>query len=109
MTLEYAVLAAVIVAALTVMGVYVKRSLSGGIRAAADNLGEQYAPTHTVGSSTLTISNETTTRSELLKDQDIGEPEPADVITTTTTIDRDETTRTGSEEVAAPSHDLWER
>lgn len=45
--LEYAVIIAVVVAALLAMQIYVKRSFQGRFRQAADSIGEQYAPKNT--------------------------------------------------------------
>ena len=108
MTVEYAVLIAVIVAAFVTMGVYLKRGLSGGIRSGADQIGEQYDPRNTTSNLTLTMSSQTTTESKVLKDQNIGEENPADVMITKTTISDDTTTKTGQETVDALGTDLWE-
>jgi len=44
-TLEYALLIAAVVAGLLVMQMYVKRGMSGRVKSASDELGEQYDPT----------------------------------------------------------------
>ena len=43
-TVEYAVLAAVVVGALLAMQIYVKRGVSGKLREATDRIGEQFTP-----------------------------------------------------------------
>ena len=55
--LEYAVLLAVIVAALVAMQVYVKRAASGRLKESADDLGSQYDARHTdVDETTMTTA-----------------------------------------------------
>lgn len=46
-TLEYAVIIAVVVAALVAMQTYVKRGLQGRLRQASDDIGEQFSPGYT--------------------------------------------------------------
>lgn len=53
---EYAVVLACVIIALTVMGVYVKRGLSGGLRNSADSLGRQYDPLAISASITTTAT-----------------------------------------------------
>jgi len=43
-TLEYAVIIAVVVAALIAMQTYVKRGLQGRLKQASDDIGEQFSP-----------------------------------------------------------------
>lgn len=43
-TVEYAVLAAVVVGALLVMQIYMKRGISGKFKESTDRVGEQYTP-----------------------------------------------------------------
>lgn len=109
-TMEYALLAAVLVAALIGMQMYLKRSMGGRLRSAADSLGEQYAPRHTTSNLTTTVSSTTTTTSTLRKDQAVDGAQ-VDVMVTTTTIDAanpDTTTRRGTETVEALGTELWE-
>lgn len=120
-TIEYAVLMAIIVAALVAMQIYVKRGFSGRLRAAADSVGEQYSPRHTTSTDTqLTVVSNTTTTSQLARNQDLGDGSRGAVMVTTTTINRvdrghgrpegDTTTRTGTETVEAlGTETLWER
>lgn len=56
-TLEYAMVIACIVAALLSMQIYIKRSFQGKLKAAADEVGEQYSAKTTTSSLTQTISN----------------------------------------------------
>jgi len=42
-TLEYAILIAIIVAALLAMQIYIKRGIQGKLRSSADSIGEQYS------------------------------------------------------------------
>jgi len=105
---EYALLAAVLVGALLAMQIYVKRGAMGRLKEAADQIGEQYAPRSATSNLTMTISSNTTTTSTLRKDQDLGRGQTGDVMVTTTTINQDTTTRTGSESVGPLGTDLWE-
>lgn len=52
--LEYAVLICVVISALLIMQVYVKRSYQGRLKQEADSLGQQYSPKHT---SSLAVTN----------------------------------------------------
>jgi Flp pilus assembly pilin Flp len=65
-TLEYAIIIAVVVAALVGMQVYMKRGLQGKIKEATDQIGEQFSPDHTYINSTI-ISNTYTTENVLLE------------------------------------------
>ncbi len=53
-TMEYAVLAAVIVGAMLAMQIYVKRGAMGKLREASDQLGKQFTPLQTTSSFTST-------------------------------------------------------
>jgi len=53
-TMEYAVLAAVVVGALLAMQIYIKRGAMGKLRAAADQMGEQFTPLNTTSTFTTT-------------------------------------------------------
>ena len=98
---EYAVLAAIVMAALIAMQPYMKRGMAGRLRQAADSIGEQYAPGKTTATMTLTMSNDTTTTSTLVRDQDLDHDGKKDaVMVTAVAITKDQTTRTGSETVA---------
>lgn len=56
-TLEYAMVTACLVAALLAMQIYLKRSIQGRLRNAADELGEQYSAITTTSNLTQTITN----------------------------------------------------
>jgi cytoskeletal protein RodZ len=70
--LEYAVLICVVLAALLVMQVYIKRTYQGRLKTDADSVGEQYSPGHTTSvTQTNTSSNSTTyTGGEFVKEED---------------------------------------
>jgi uncharacterized protein (UPF0333 family) len=51
-TLEYGVLIAIIVGALLVMQVYIKRGVQGKLRQATDDIGSQFSPGYTTYTST---------------------------------------------------------
>jgi len=107
--IEYAVWLVVVIAALSVMSIYLKRGLSGGFRSAANAFGGQYAPGHTAANFTLSESGTTTTTSTLVKDKELeveGETVNVDVVESVTTIDpaNPETTHaTGTLTVEAPA------
>ena len=105
-TIEYAVLAAVLVGALLAMQIYVKRGISGRLRLSADSIGTQYAPRKATSDMTQKVISDTTTKSKILLDQPVG-AEKADVMVTETIINNDSTSRTGSEHVEALGTDLW--
>ncbi len=58
--LEYSLLIALVLSAILIMQVYVKRAYQGRIKQEADNLGEQYSPKHT----TSTMVTRTNIKSE---------------------------------------------
>jgi len=58
--LEYATVTAVILFALLIMQVYIKRAYQGRLKKEADEVGEQYAPKHT--SSEITTSTSSTSK-----------------------------------------------
>jgi Flp pilus assembly pilin Flp len=86
-TLEYAIIIAVVVAALLAMQIYVKRGVQGKLRSSTDEIGEQYSPGLTTGSYTTTTGSTST---------EIVTPGGA----TTTGITRGSQDRTGGETVA---------
>ncbi len=61
-TFEFTVLTTVIVAALIVMGLYLKRGLQGRWRASVDDLGEQYDPAGGNGTITYFLNSSVETR-----------------------------------------------
>ena len=54
-TLEYAILIAVIVAALIGIQTYIGRAMKGKLRDSADNIGEQYSAGHMSGDYTINV------------------------------------------------------
>lgn len=104
--IEYAVLIAVVVLALVTMQIYIKRGISGKLRAAADSVGEPYHPKQTDADFTLSVISDTMTEAKLLKDQQVDDT-TADVMVTTSTINDETTTRTGAETVGPLGNDLW--
>jgi uncharacterized protein (UPF0333 family) len=59
--LEYVVLLAVILSALLLMHIYVKRSYQGRLKEEASQLGQQYSPGHTTSTTYSGISSKSTT------------------------------------------------
>lgn len=87
-TLEYALLIAAVVSGLLVMQMYVKRGMSGRVKSASDELGEQYDPT-AFSASYTTVSH--SKRSETL----------ANGVTRSQLTDQEYTRKNGTETVAA--------
>ncbi len=58
---EYTVLFCVVLAALLIMQVYIKRSYQGRIKSESDSIGQQYSVGHTTSESTITTSSTTET------------------------------------------------
>ena len=55
-TLEYAVIIGVVVGALIMMQVYVKRAYQGRLKRESDSVGQQYSPGHTTSNSNVTTT-----------------------------------------------------
>ena len=92
-TLEYAILILVVVAALIVMQIYVKRGIQGRMRESSDQIGEQYSPGYTT-------SNYTTTRNTSTRELfGVDENGTAVAGQTLRQFKKDETNRSGSETV----------
>lgn len=60
-TLEYAIIIAVVVAALLAMQFYMKRGVQGKLRSSTDEIGEQFSPTYTSNYTTESLTNTTET------------------------------------------------
>ena len=114
---EYVVVLAAVAAALLTMAVYMKRGVSGSLRASTDSVGEQYHPKHSStgpGGIIQTFSSDITTVSELIPDVgvDLDGDRVADIVAdtmeTASGISRDTSQRTGSEYVGALTGDLWD-
>lgn len=58
-TLEYAIIIAVVVAGLLMVQIYIKRSVQGRAREAADDIGNQYSAGLTTGNTTTTRNGTT--------------------------------------------------
>ena len=62
-SLEYTIIITIVVAAFLLMQVYYKRSIQGRWRSSADDIGDQYSPGVTTGTS---ISNRTGSSTEIV-------------------------------------------
>ena len=71
--IEYSMCVAIVIAALIAMQVYVKRGISGKLRAAADSTGEQYDPRKTTGQSTIQTVTDTSDRTLTVTEQLLGQ------------------------------------
>lgn len=78
-TIEYAVMAAVVVAALLMMQVYMQRGVAGKLRTATDQIGEPFVPdaytasfgTHSKGIRQETTTAEGTSKSEIKDEAEV--------------------------------------
>jgi uncharacterized protein (UPF0333 family) len=59
-TLEYAIIIAVVIAGLIAMQFYIKRGQQGRLRSATDDMGKQFDPLNTTGSTTTNYSSNST-------------------------------------------------
>ena len=117
--MEAAVLILIVVSALIVMQVYLKRGIQGNLRSGVDSIGEQYDPQATTSSFTINHTSDTTATSNTTTQErvvsggyiDLGggyytgtAPVIANVSTTLTKIEThyDNTIRKGYEDVASP-------
>ena len=101
-TLEYAVVIACIVGALLSMQVYIKRAVSGKLRSAADDIGQQYDPGNTTSTGmTTSVSSDVTT--------EVWTETEEDVVKTTTevTFNEQEERVYGTENVGALGSSLF--
>lgn len=96
-TLEYAVIMAVVVAALIAMQVYVKRGLQGRMKQASDDIGEQFSPGYTT-------ARKTTTSSVASRENTVGGEDPT---TSTHSVQR-QSSHT-QEDVADATQEYWRR
>ncbi len=69
--MEYAVVITCIVAALLAMQIYIKRGMEGRLRQSADELGQQYAPKRTTGTTNLTYTSNIRTTVESKSEFDL--------------------------------------
>ena len=105
--IEYVVVITCIIAALIATQFYIKRALQGRLRSAADQIGEQYEPSRTRGSSTTTLNRDVTTLVEPEQDLTV-EGEEGYATFRTETIHKDESVRQGTETVDSFGTSLWE-
>lgn len=96
-TLEYAVVIAIVAAALISIQVYVKRGLQGYYRANTDDgLGQQYDPKNTTSDTTLTVSGTETSTSST---EEVQQGDKTKLKTTVQYQDDNTTRQSGSENV----------
>lgn len=102
-TLEYAVVIACIVGALLSMQVYIKRAVSGKLRSAADEIGQQYDPENTTSAAgmTMSINSDVTTTITTVTEEDLQKT------ITTSTINSQEEEVYGTENVGALGSSLF--
>lgn len=99
-TLEYAVIIAVVVAALIAMQAYMKRGLQGKFKQASDDIGEQYSPGRTTSNTAITS---TVTSTENVTLQGVGEAAQPSTDTTSDQVQN----RTHNENVANEEGEWW--
>jgi uncharacterized protein (UPF0333 family) len=73
--LEYSILFALVIAALAIMSVYIKRSYQGRLKQGADELSQQYSPGHTTSLITTVTSSESKTYTGGETEEGIDVPE----------------------------------
>lgn len=101
-------LIAVVAASLLAMQIYMKRSVSGRLRRAADEIGEQYAPRQTTGAFVTLSQGTTRTESTLVKGKDGYNY--MDSVTYTGTKNIPERVSRGGEETVGPyQKSIWDR
>ncbi len=94
-TLEYAVMVALIAAALLTMQTYIKRGIQGRLKDTADELGQQYDPGSTTADITTTSSSNMVT---VVETEELSE----DKMQTTTTVVTSEDTQVSGNETIGP-------
>lgn len=94
-TLEYGIIIAVVVAALVLMQTYIKRGVQGKLRQSADDIGEQFSPGYTTGTTT-TVSSVNSTENTT------GGAQPITKSTSSQTQ-----TRSVNEQVAGQDQEDW--
>jgi len=101
-TIEYAMVAACIVAAFLMMQHYIRRAAQGRLREAADSIGGQYDPRHINSQITFTQSGTTRTESVQVREPSVDAEEGViDGVRTTITTTNENVNRTGYEESQA--------
>ncbi len=88
--LEYAILFAVVVAALMVMQILVKRGFMGGLKESADKMGEQYSAANTAIEQKRSLRDNQVVKTEVMTTSKIGDFIPSGFTATVTgTVDKD--------------------
>ncbi len=104
-TLEYAVVIAIVVAALIAMQVYIKRGLQGRWKQAADDVGQQFSPSYTNTSYTTNSSVNST------ENVSGGSYDNSSGATLTMPVSNADTSqfqnRTGTENVSTFNNEYW--
>lgn len=105
-TVEFAVFTCAVVSAILMMAVYMKRAIAGGLRSAADAIGEQYEPGKTTGQTvTVHSGGKTVTTTKLVPRVIMGKNV---LVSQSTTRMSPQVTRTSSHEEVGPlGTDLW--
>jgi uncharacterized protein (UPF0333 family) len=89
--LEYAILFALVIAALAIMSIYVKRAYQGRLKQGSDELSQQYSPGHTTSlTKTDTTSSSTTCTGGECWDKEITDNMTVTQSKSTTTFTRKE-------------------
>lgn len=108
-TIEYAMVAICVVAALLMMQHYIRRAAQGRLREAADSIGGQYDPKHI--DSKITFTQKGTTTIDARQDEvDSKEAEEGRIfgVKTTTTTTGEEVGRTGYEKLEEFPEELFD-
>lgn len=108
-TIEFALVAVCIVAALLMMQHYLKRAAQGRLREAADSIGGQYDARNIQSEITFRQSGTTTVESRMVRRGSAdAESGSIDGVETTTTTTDEEISRTGHEDLAEFPADLFD-
>ncbi len=91
-TLEYAIIIAVVIAGLIAMQFYIKRGQQGRLRQATDDMGKQFDPLNTTGSTTSSYTSNS--------NENIAAGQTSSTSASTQN-------KTGNETVSALSSDKW--
>ena len=105
--IEYTIVIACIIAALLAMQSYVKRAFQGRLRSAADQIGDAYDPGKTSSNFVTTVERSVSSEIESEKEFSIGGQAGQGTLRTEI-IHKDETKRSGREQIGAFGDSLWE-
>ena len=104
---EYAVMIAVVIAALLAMNIYIKRGVVGRLRGVVDSVGEQYDPRHATSNWTMTSNSDVTSTSMMQKNV-IIDGHKVDTMISQTQMNAPETSgRSGNENMELLGNNLW--